>query len=130
MAQVTVTVNGRSYRMACDDGQEDHLSGLGERFDQAIDELRRSLGEIGDQRLIVMAGILMTDRLDEAERRLNRLEQETQGLKETRRDMLSRFENMEETFVATLDAASSHIERLAERLRPTIPDEDKPGSES
>lgn len=129
MAQVTLTVNGRSYRMACDDGQEDHLTGLGERFDQAIDELRHSLGEIGDQRLIVMAGILMTDRLDEAERRLNRLEQEIQGLKENRRDTLSRFENMEQTFIATLDAASSHIERLAERLRPTIP-EDEPGSES
>lgn len=124
MAQVTVTVNGRSYRMACDDGQEDHLASLGERFDQAIDELRRTLGEIGDQRLIVMAGILMTDRLDEAERRLARVEQDIQGLKENRRDMLSRFEGMEETFVATLDAASHHIERLAERLRPVIADDE------
>lgn len=124
MAQITVTVNGRSYRMVCDDGQEDHLSSLGERFDQAIDELRRTLGEIGDQRLIVMAGILMTDRLDEAERRLSGMEQEIQGLKESRRDMLSRFEGMEESFVATLDAASSHIERLAERLRPILPDDE------
>lgn len=118
MAQVNVTVNGRSYRMACDDGQEDHLSELGERFDQAIDELRRSLGEIGDQRLIVMAGILMTDRLDEAERRLSGLEQEVQALKDNRRDMLARFGGLEESFVETLESAAAHIERLAGRLRP------------
>ena len=63
MAQVNITVNGRIYRMACEDGEEDHVTELGQRFDEAINELRAVLGEIGDQRLMVMAGILMTDRL-------------------------------------------------------------------
>ena len=125
MAQVNVTVNGRSYRMACDDGQEDHLTDLGDRFDQAIDDLRQSLGEIGDQRLVVMAGILMTDRLDEAERRLRNLEQEVQGLRDSKRDMQARFDGLEESFVETLSTAAGHIERLAERLRPAAsPDVD------
>ena len=79
MAQVNLTVNGRVYRMACEDGEEDHVMQLGARFDGAIDELRGALGEIGDQRLMVMAGILMTDRLDDAERRLKRAEQDAAG---------------------------------------------------
>lgn len=124
MAQVNVTVNGRSYRMACDDGQEDHLTDLGDRFDQAIDDLRQSLGEIGDQRLVVMAGILMTDRLDEAERRLRNLEQEVQVLRDSKRDMQARFDGLEDSFVETLDTAAGHIERLAERLRPAAASDD------
>ena len=78
MAQVNLTVNGRVYRMACEDGEEDHVTELGERFDAAINELRGVLGEIGDQRLMVMAGILMTDRLGDTEERLKRAEQEVQ----------------------------------------------------
>ena len=55
MGQVNIIVSGRSYRMSCDDGEEEHLAGLGQRFDAAIDELRSGFGEIGDQRLTVMA---------------------------------------------------------------------------
>ena len=51
MAQVNVTINGKVYRMACEDGQEGHLQGLAARLDQMIDQLRGSFGEIGDQRL-------------------------------------------------------------------------------
>jgi cell division protein ZapA len=44
MAQVSITVNGRVYRMACEDGEEDHVLELGTRFNGAIDELRARLG--------------------------------------------------------------------------------------
>ena len=116
MAQINLTVNGRVYRMACDDGEEDHLIQLGARFDQAIDELRGALGEIGDQRLMVMAGILMTDRLDDAERRVKRAEQDVRELKENRLDSVSRAEGLEQRFVAALEDAALRIESLAERL--------------
>ena len=116
MAQVNLTVNGRIYRMACDDGEEEHVTDLGIRFDQAMDELRGALGEIGDQRLMVMAGILMTDRLDDTERRLKKAEQEIRELRENRRDALSRFEQIEENFVESLEEAAARIERIAQRL--------------
>ena len=117
MAQVNLTVNGRVYRMACEDGQEDHVNELGVRFNAAIDELRGALGEIGDQRLLVMAGILMTDRLDDAERRLKRAETDIRDLRDRSRDSQSRMEGLEENFAANLSAAAARIERLAERLR-------------
>lgn len=117
MAQVTVTVSGRSYRMACEDGQEEHLVKLGERFDATITELRQALGEIGDQRLLVMAGLLMTDRLDETEQRLGAVEAEIAGLRRSGSETTARLAGVEEGFIESLESAAARIERLAQRLR-------------
>ena len=50
MASVNVTINGRSYQIACDDGQEAHLKRLGSYIDKRIAELVASVGQIGDRR--------------------------------------------------------------------------------
>src|ERR1019366_4519458 len=63
MAHVSVTINGRQYRMACDDGQEHHLAGLANDLDQRIAHLRTTFGEIGDTRLTVMAARTLGDQL-------------------------------------------------------------------
>ena len=128
MAQVNITVNGRSYRMACDDGQEDHVIELGQRFDLAIEDLRNSVGEVGDQRLMVMAGILMTDRVLDTERRLKRIEQELEGMRDGRRDAIARLANLEDGFVESLENAAARIENLTERIS-SVPgaDEDDGG---
>jgi len=65
MAQVEVTVNGRSYRIACDDGQEDHLIELAGFVDRKVAELVSAVGQVGDARLLVMASLLIADELSE-----------------------------------------------------------------
>jgi cell division protein ZapA len=70
MAQVTVTIDSKAYRMACDDGQEAHLEGLASYFDGKVQEMRTSFGEIGDMRLTVMAAITATDEIMELRRKL------------------------------------------------------------
>lgn len=74
MAQVNVTISGKTYRMACDDGEEERLAMLAETLDGAIERLRQRFGEIGDQRLTVMAAITLADQHAEAERRLAEVE--------------------------------------------------------
>ena len=66
MPEVNVEINGRKYRMACEEGQEAHLGNLAERFNQSIENLKGAFGEIGDNRLTVMAGIAVLDELEEA----------------------------------------------------------------
>ena len=61
MAEVTITIDGKAYRMACDPGQEEHLGMLGARFDAYVAHLRQSFGEIGDQRLLVMAAMIVLE---------------------------------------------------------------------
>ena len=78
MGQISVTINGKHYRMACEDGQEDHLRGLAGLVDRSIAEMHKNFGEIGDLRLTVMGAILIADDLGEARRRIAELEGEIQ----------------------------------------------------
>ena len=66
MGQVAITINGRSYDIACDDGQEEHLSRLGLYLDQKVADLVGNVGQVGDARLMVMAGLLIADELADA----------------------------------------------------------------
>jgi cell division protein ZapA len=73
MPQVSVTINGRQFRMACEDGEEAHLLRLAEDLDTRISRLRSRFGEIGDTRLTVMAALTISDELSEAKEQLQRL---------------------------------------------------------
>src|SRR5215470_16757391 len=84
MAHVSVTINGRQYRMACDDGQEHHLARLAHDLDQRITNLRGTFGEIGDMRLTVMAALILVDELSEARQRMHRIETEFSDLQHAR----------------------------------------------
>jgi len=66
VAQVDVAINGRNYRVACDDGQEDHLRQLAEYVDRRVMELVESVGQIGEARLVVMVSLLIADELSES----------------------------------------------------------------
>ena len=66
MAQVSVSIGGRAYRLACNPGEEAHLTALAAALDKKIEEMRESFGEIGDQRLTVMAALTIADEANEA----------------------------------------------------------------
>ncbi len=116
MAQVNVTIGGRVYRMACDDGQEEHLMRLARDLDQKLVKLREAFGEIGDTRLAVMGAIMVADELSEARRRIRTLEQEIEGLQETRLAAADRIEAVERAGAQTIEKAAERIERLAHAL--------------
>ena len=84
MSQVSVTINGRQFRMACEDGQEEHLTTLARELDSRIESLRGKFGEIGDTRLTVMAALTIADVLSENAQRIKRLEDEVSALQEGR----------------------------------------------
>lgn len=66
MAQVDVSINGRDYRIACDDGQEQHLTQLAAYVDRRVSELVAAVGQVGEARLLVMVSLLIADELSEA----------------------------------------------------------------
>ena len=82
MAQVSVSINGRQFRMACEDGQEGHLMNLARELDVRIERLRAKFGEIGDTRLTVMAALTIADELGEMGARIQRLEDELMAVQE------------------------------------------------
>ena len=65
MPQVTVTINGRKYPVACDEGEEDHVRRLAEYVDRRVAELVGKLGQVGDALLLVLTSLLIADELTE-----------------------------------------------------------------
>jgi cell division protein ZapA len=116
MAHVSVTINGRQYRMACDDGQENHLIWLSGDLDRRIGQLRAQFGEIGDMRLTMMAALTVADELVEAGKRLRRLEEELSALQDSRAVATERAQATQAAVAAALNSASERIERVIKGL--------------
>jgi cell division protein ZapA len=116
MAQVNVTISGKTYRMACDDGEEDHLAGLAQRLNRSIEQLRARFGEIGDQRLTVMAAITLADQHAEAERRLALLETEVAGLEDAHADVVGRHQTAGAGIAGAIVAITERVEAIAARI--------------
>ena len=111
MPQVAVQINGKTYRMACDEGQEAHLLDLAKRFDKTITSLKGSFGEIGDQRLTVMAGIMVQDELVELKRKVAGMETE---LAELRTE--SGMAKQQTEIAAALTKTAERIEAVTRKL--------------
>jgi cell division protein ZapA len=120
MSQVSVTINGRQFRMACEDGEEGHLVELARELDARISGLRAKFGEIGDTRLTVMAAITVADELVEAGLRIKRLEEELAALQDARVAASDRTKAAQTSVTAALSAAAERIEGVTKKLNQTV----------
>jgi cell division protein ZapA len=120
MAQVSVTINGRQFRMACEDGQEGHLTELARELDSRISGLRAKFGEIGDTRLTVMAAITVADELAEAGLRVKRLEEELAALQDASVAATDRNKAAQASIAAVFSAAAERIETITRKLNASI----------
>jgi cell division protein ZapA len=120
MSEVTVTINARQYRMACENGQEEHLLKLSQDLDQRIAQLRTSFGEVGDTRLTVMAALTISDELAEAGKTIRRLEEELAGLKDARVIAADRSQATQAALIHAFNSAAERIEGLTKKLNQTI----------
>ena len=116
MAQVIVTIDGKAYRMACEEGQEAHLEGLAQNFDRYVGHLKTQFGEIGDLRLTVMAAIMVMDELSEATRRTGLLEQELDGMKKHRESAAAVADKSDQALAGMLGELTSQVRSIAARL--------------
>lgn len=123
MPQVLVTIAGRSYRMACGEGEESHLEGLAALYDAKIDEMRAAFGEIGDMRLQVMAALTVADEVLELRRKCERLEAELADTRHLASAGDERSSILEGKFAEKIHMTAERIERLARSLNaPVVPD--------
>jgi cell division protein ZapA len=105
MSQVSVTIDGRKYRLACNEGEEARLESLAGLIDEKIGEMRTAFGEIGDQRLVIMAALTIADNLAEA--------RDEAAAQRKRSDEAEQRAN---ALVSKLDDLGSRLESLAARL--------------
>jgi cell division protein ZapA len=117
---VNVTINGRQYRMACEEGQETRLLNLAASFEMRIESLRGKFGEIGDARLTVMAALTACDELTDATQRIRSLEEELTALRDVRKVAADRARATQTAVANALNAAADRIEKTTQILNRTI----------
>ncbi len=120
MAQVNAAIAGRQFRLACEDGQEEHLQALAKDMDARIAELRKKFGEIGDTRLTVMAGLMVADELAEAARRIRLLEEETSALQDARVVASDRAKTASSAVAGAFNSAAERLEGITKKLNQSL----------
>ncbi len=107
MGQIQVTINNRAYAVACDDGQEAHVSRLARYIERKVAGLVESVGQVGDARLLLMASLIVADELAEAE----------QAVVAASGEDASRLPRAAESdLVVAIDGLAQRIEAIAARL--------------
>ncbi len=130
LSNIQIEVNGRSYGIGCDDDQEEHIRRLVRQFDNHVKNLAQNVGQIGDQKLFLMAALLLADEAHELKLKLSATEAELARLRDQRidnndsqknaQDKISEFETQMQELVAlasqSFDAASSRLTSISDKL--------------
>jgi cell division protein ZapA len=117
MGKVNLEINGKKLALGCPDGEEERLTFLGQKLDDRIKVLANQFGQLGDFRLMVIAGITMTDELEELQENLeSQAEALSSEIRKKGEKALAEAQKSESTAADALADAARRIERLAERL--------------
>ena len=116
MAQIALTVHGRSYQVTCDDGQEGHLVKLAEYIDRKLSELEGSIGQVGEQRLLFMSCLLVADELFDARRQIDGLKKGETPLDQAAASNQASGGDEAQASLA-LESCAQRIEAIAARLQ-------------
>ena len=115
MPLVNVLINGHAYTVACDQGEEDRLRDVSKVLDARVREMITSVGQVGDTRLLVMAGLMVCDELSDALAHIEAVEKDVAALKERASETGAAKEN---SIAEMLEKASERVEAIAARLTP------------
>jgi cell division protein ZapA len=126
MGQISVTLNGRTYRLECGEGEEAHLIELAEYLGTHVEDMKRKFGQVGDDRLILMASLVVLDELWELRRQMAQMKI---AMAEARRDKSVADESaraLQSDLAGRVSSVAQRLELLNERFgvhaaSPTLP---------
>ncbi|HTU00006.1 MAG TPA: cell division protein ZapA [Rhizomicrobium sp.] len=125
MPLVNVMVNARAYTIACDEGEEAHLKELAAHVDEKVRELTGSVGQVGDQKLILMAAVLITDEFFEARGRVHGHATKAKELASAHADLDARAAEAEKRAARAVEAAEAHAAEVEKQAADAIKDAEK-----
>ena len=116
MGQVTVVLNGRTYRLECGEGEESHLIALAEYLGTHVEDMKRKFGQVGDDRLILMASLLVTDELWELRREMEQMKATLAAARRDRSVADESAKSAKADLAGRIDAVADRLEVLNERF--------------
>ena len=73
MAEVDISINGRSYRISCKDGEEERIKSLATLINNQVQKLSEKIGQLGEARMILLASLVLLDKSDEIEKEAEKI---------------------------------------------------------
>ena len=111
-----MTLNGRTYRLECGEGEETHLVALAEYLSSHVDTMKRKFGQVGDDRLILMASLLVTDELWELRREMEALKATLATARRDRSVADETAKSAKADLAGRIEAVADRLEVLNERF--------------
>ena len=105
MANVNIRFNGKEFILSCDDGQEEHLEELAEHFNTKFLNLKSELGNIGENKLLLIASIKVMDEYFETKKKI-------EEKKEELNDLSNKFKELKSLVYQYKDNKEKEIEVL------------------
>ena len=105
MANVNIKFNGKEFLLSCDDGQEEHLEELSNLLSKKFEELKSSLGNIGENKLLLITSIKIIDEYFETMKKVDNKKKELQLLKDKFLDLkklVYQYKDEKESEIQTL----------------------------
>jgi len=116
MAQVTVHINSRSYSLACEEGEQDHLRELAQYLDGHVNDLKSRFGQIGDARLLVMASLMIADQFSETLAQVEDLRGQVAGVRDGNSEIQELTTNLEAATAKSINDLAGRIESMTASL--------------
>ncbi len=82
MANVNIKFNGKEFLLSCEDGQEEHLEDLATNLNTKFNNLKKSLGNIGENKLLLITSITVMDEYFETKKKIDLQKNDIQQIKE------------------------------------------------
>ena len=109
MANVNIKFNGKDYLLSCDDGQEEHLLELATNLDSKYNELKSTLGNIGENKLLLITAIKIVDDFYDLTKKVNSTKNDFEKLS-------NKFKELKSLAINYKDEKELEIEKLKKEL--------------
>ena len=107
MANVNIKFNGKEFLLSCDDGQEEHLEELSLYLNEKYNNLKNSLGNIGENKLLLITSISVLDEFYETKKKIDIQKNEI-------RNITQRFKELKSLVFSYKDLKEKEISELSE----------------
>ena len=118
MANVNIKFNGKDFLLSCDDGQEEHLEELSNNLNQKFDYLKDNLGNIGENKLLLITSIKIMDEYFETKKKIDERKVEIKNLANKFRELKSlvfEYKKKKETEIEQLTLGQSSLKEEIEK---------------